>query len=159
MERDPIPGGDKNRQGHEAFAREQGTLSGVVVRALAVWLVLICAEILHGIARGILLVPLVGEFRSNQIGVFTGSIIILVIAVVFVRWIGASRTSALLAVGVLWLGLTMAFEILFGRFVIGASWERLAADYNVLEGGLLPFGMLLLLLSPLIAMKIRGPTR
>ena len=70
-----------------------------------------------------------------------------------------TRTTELLAVGFLWLGLTLAFEILFGRFVVGASWERIAADYNVLEGGLLPFGMLVLLLSPLIAGKIRGPTR
>lgn len=133
-------------------------LSGIVVRALVVWLVLICGEILHGIARGILLVPLVGEFRSNQIGVLTGSIIILAVAFAFVRWIGASRPSILLTIGVLWLGLTLAFEILFGRFVIGASWQRLAADYNVFEGGLLPFGMLVLLLSPLIAGKIRGTT-
>ena len=156
MEHDPVTGGDKNRQGHEAFATKEGTLSGIVVRAIAVWLVLICAEILHGIARGIFLVPYVGEFRSNQIGVFTGSIIILAVALAFVRWIGASRTNSLLAVGVLWLGLMLAFEILFGRFVIGASWERLATDYNVFEGGLLPFGMAVLLLSPLIAGKIRG---
>jgi len=128
----------------------------IVTRATAIWLLLICAEILHGIARGLLLVPHVGEFRSNQIGVFTGSIIILVIAVAFVRWIGASRTSDLLAVGLLWLVLTLSFEVGFGRFVVGASWERLAADYNVLEGGLLPFGMLVLLFSPLIACKLRG---
>ncbi len=127
-----------------------------LARAFAVWLVLIVAEILHGIARGVFLVPHVGEFRSNQIGVFTGSVIILVIALVFVRWIGASRTTDLLAVGLLWLGLTRAFEVAFGRFVVGASWERLAADYDVLEGGLLPFGMLVLMLSPLIAAKVRG---
>lgn len=82
--------------------------------------------------------PHVGEFRSNQIGVFTGSVIILVIALAFVRWIGATRTTELLAVGILWLVLT------------------LAADYNVLAGGLLPFGLLVLLLSPLIAGKLRG---
>ena len=134
----------------------QPTQLAIITRAFAVWLVLIVAEILHGIARGIFLVPHVGEFRSSQIGVFTGSIIILVIALVFVRWIGASRSTDLLAVGVLWLGLTLAFEVAFGRFVVGASWERLAADYNVLEGGLLPFGMLVLLLSPLIAGKVRG---
>ena len=127
-----------------------------LARAFAVWLVLIVAEILHGVARGVVLVPHVGEFRSNQIGVFSGSIIILVIALIFVRWIGASRTTDLLAVGVLWLALTLAFEILFGRFVVGASWERLAADYNLLDGGLLPFGMLVLMLSPLIAGKVRG---
>ena len=36
------------------------------------------------------------------------------------------------------------------------GWERLAADYNVLEGGLLPFEMLVLLLSPLIATKVQA---
>jgi len=128
-------------------------------RAIAVWLVLVVAEILHGIARGIFLVPHVGQFRSNQIGVFTGSVIILVIALAFIRWIGAHRTTDLLLVGFLWLVLTLAFEILFGRLVVGASWERLAADYNLLEGGLLPLGMLVLLLSPLIAEKVRGTTR
>ena len=95
----------------------------IAIRAITVWLVLIVAEILHGIARGIFLVPHVGEFRSNQIGVFTGSIIILVIAVVFVRWIGATRPAHLLMVGFLWLAPTLAFEILFGRFVVGASWN------------------------------------
>jgi len=50
----------------------------------------------------------------------------------------------------------LAFEVLFGRFVVGVSWERLAADYNLLEGGLLPIGMLILMLSPLIAARLRG---
>ena len=140
-------------------ATVESTHLGIAARAIAVWLVLIVAEILHGIARGILLVPHVGEFRSSQIGVFTGSVIILVIALASVRWIGAHRTTELLLVGFLWLVLTLAFEVAFGRFVVGASWERIVADYNLLEGGLLPFGMLVLLLSPLIAGKIRGLTR
>ncbi len=132
------------------------TRLAIITRAAAIWLVLIAAEILHGIVRGIFLVPYVGEFRSSQIGVFTGSLIILAIALAFVRWIGTSSVSALLLVGASWLALTLAFEILFGRFVVGASWERLASDYNVLEGGLLPIGMLVLTLSPLIAAKVRG---
>jgi hypothetical protein len=131
----------------------------IAARAIAVWLVLIVAEVLHGIARGILLVPHVGEVRSSQIGVFTGSLIILAIALAFIRWIGAQRTTELLLVGFLWLILTLTFEVAFGRFVVGASWERIATDYNVFEGGLLPFGMLILLLSPQIARKIRGPTQ
>ena len=128
----------------------------MLLRSLAIWLILIAAEIFHGIARGIFLVPHVGEFRSNQIGVFTGSLIILAIALLFVRWIGATQSSQLLGIGVLWIALTLAFEILFGRFVVGATWERLAADYNILEGGLLPFGMIVLALSPWIAGKVRG---
>lgn len=38
-----------------------------------------------------------------------------------------------------------------GRFAVSLPWERLAADYNVLEGGMVPLGLLVLLLSPLIA--------
>ncbi len=128
----------------------------IVVRALLIWLVLICAEIIHGILRAILLVPMIGEFRSNQIGVFTGSAIILVIAYFTIRWIGAKRTSELLTVGFLWLVLTVAFEVMFGRFVMGLSWERLGADYNLLEGGFMPLGLLVLFFSPLIAAKLRG---
>lgn len=82
--------------------------------------------------------------------------IILAIALVFVRWIGASRSSQLLGIGVLWGVLTVAFEILFGRFVVGATWERLLSDYKVLDDGLLPFGMIVLVLSPWVAGKVRG---
>jgi len=128
----------------------------VVSRPLIVWLTLIAAEILHGIARAIFLVPFVGEFRSNQIGVGTGSLIILAIALLFIRWIGASRSAQLLGIGLLWGVLTLAFEILFGRFVAGATWERLLSDYNVMGGGLMPLGMILLVLSPWIAGKVRG---
>ena len=99
--------------------------------------------------------PWVGEFRSSQIGVFTGSLIILAIALVFVRWIGTSRSAQLLLIGVLWGVLTLAFEVPLGRFVVGASWERLLSDCNVLQVGLMPFGMVVLV-SPWIAGKVRG---
>jgi hypothetical protein len=52
----------------------------ILESTLVVWLILIVAEILHGIVRAVFLVPLVGDFRSSQIGVFSGSIIIPVIA-------------------------------------------------------------------------------
>jgi hypothetical protein len=56
----------------------------VVIRALLVWLVLIAAEFVHGTLRTIFLVPVVGDFRSRQIGVFTGSALILTVAYLMV---------------------------------------------------------------------------
>src|ERR687884_81495 len=100
----------------------------VTKRGIAVWLVLIFAETLHGAARRIILEPYVGDLRARQVGVFTGSIIFFSIAFASVQWIGASRASQLLGVGVLWLGLTMAFEVCFGRFVLGYSWRQVASD-------------------------------
>jgi hypothetical protein len=47
----------------------------------------------------------------------------------------------------------LAFEIGYGRFVMGFSWERIGSDFNLLEGGLLPIGRLVLTLAPLIPKK------
>lgn len=127
----------------------------IALRSLTIWLVLIVAEIVHGILRAIVVVPIVGEFRSNQIGVFTGSAITIVIAYFTIRWIGAQRPHGLLLVGLIWLVLTVAFEVLFGRFVVGMTWKRIGADYNMLNGGLMPLGLLVLLFSPMIATKLR----
>jgi hypothetical protein len=128
----------------------------VAKRGIAVWLVLISAEGMHGIVRGILLRPYVGDLRARQIGVYSGSIIFFAIALAFVRWIGATRASELLGVGALWLVLTAVFEVSFGRFVLGYSWERIRSDYDLSEGGLLPIGLALLALSPYVAGKVRG---
>ena len=125
-----------------------------IIRSLAVWLLIIVAEIIHGILRAVLLVPMVGEFRANQIGVFTGSAIILIIAYFTIQWIRAKRVSELLLVGLIWLALTVGFEILFGRFVMGLAWEELLAGYNLAIGGLMPLGLLVLFFSPMIALKL-----
>ena len=127
----------------------------ISIRSVSIWFLVIAAEIIYGILRAIALVPLAGEFRSNQIGVFTGSAIILVIACLTIRWIGATQRSQLLTVGAIWLVLTVAFEVLFGRFVVGLSWERIVADYNLLRGGLMPLGLLFLLFAPMIAGRLR----
>lgn len=130
-------------------------LRGICLRGVLIWMVIIVAEIFHGIVRAVVLVPMVGEFRSNQIGVFTGSIVILLIAGLSIRWIGATRHFDLIIVGSVWLLLTVAFEVLFGRLVMDLSWQRLLANYNVLAGGLMPLGLVVLLFAPWIASKIR----
>jgi hypothetical protein len=128
----------------------------VFLRSLVVWLVIILAEVLHGIARTVWLSPLVGDFKARQIAVFTGSAIILTIAIIFIRWIRAGNVLQLLGVGFLWLALTLGFEIVLGRLVMGYSWERVTSDYNLFKGGLLPIGLVVLTLSPALAAKVRN---
>ena len=130
----------------------------LVVRALAVWLLLITAEVVHGIVRTLVLTPVVGDFRARQLGVFTGSLLILLITALTIRWIRARRRPTLLMIGSAWVVLTVVFEISLGR-MLGYSWERLGSDYNVLEGGLLPIGFVIMATSPLIAARMRGMWR
>jgi hypothetical protein len=51
--------------------------------------------------------------------------------------------------------LTVSFELAFGHYVFSLSWDSLASDYDILEGGLLPFGLVVLVFSPLIAARLR----
>lgn len=141
--------------GQMSDSPDANSSKNIIARAPLTWLVLIAAEIIHGILRAIQLVPLVDEFWSNQIEVFTGSAIIFLIACLFIRWIGVRRRRELLMVGGIWLVLTVWIEVLFGRFVAGLSWERTASDYKLLHSGLMPVGLVFLFFSPMIAARVR----
>ena len=118
------------------------------------WLVIGIAETLHGIGRTLLVQPYLGDQRARQVGVFTGSLIIFTIAVLFVRWIGARTPAQLIGVGLLWLGLMATFEIVLGR-ALGLSWHRIASEYDPRQGGFMLIGMTVLLFAPHVAAKVR----
>jgi hypothetical protein len=127
-------------------------------RALLIWLLLMAVETVHGILRGALLTPRVGDFRARQIGVFVGSVLILAIARFTIRWTRLSGTGALLRAGAMWAMLTLAFEVTLGR-ALRLSWQRIFSDYDLENGGLMPFGMLVLLLAPLLAFRWSSRSR
>lgn len=83
---------------------------------------------IHGVVRTVLLVPLVGDLPARQIGVLVGSLLVLAVACLCVRWIGPRTTSGLLGVGLLWGVLTVLFEVGLGRLVLGLPWERITED-------------------------------
>ena len=128
----------------------------VILKSVLVWLMFILAESLNGTARIFWLIPLLGDRLAHQVSFAIGSLLILMIATLFIRWLKAEKFTQLLSIGLAWLLLTVLFEIGLGRFVLAYSWDQIAADYNLLQGGLMPIGLALLLLSPFIAAKIRG---
>jgi hypothetical protein len=128
----------------------------MLVRAFLVWLLIFGLEVLHGTARTLWLVPLVGDLRSRQIGVPVGSLLILLMAWLTIRWIGARTPRQLVAVGGGWLLLMLCAEVLLARMVFGYPWTRIAEDFDISRGGLLGFGMLVLAAAPWLASRWRG---
>jgi hypothetical protein len=127
----------------------------VYLKALAIWLIFITAESMNGFLRETLLVPLWGGLRAHQVSFVIGSTLILAIATLLIPWLRISRLSQLFGVGSLWMVLTVGFEIVLGRLLIGYSWQRILADYNLLEGRLMLLGLILLIFAPLIATRLR----
>ena len=124
-------------------------------RALAIWLVIIVAETVHGIVRQLFIAPALGDLPARQLGVFVGSALIMLIAWLTARWLNATTLKAQLQVGVLWTALIVIFEIGLGA-MLGYSRERMLADYDVTRGGLMGFGLLFVLLAPTLAAKLHG---
>lgn len=127
-----------------------------MARGFAVWILIMVAETLHGTVRQQLVAPVIGDLRARQVSVFIGSAIIVIITLVFARWLKASRAAHFILIGVMWVALTIAFEILLGRIVLNLSWERIASDYDIGRGGLMAFGMLVLMFAPVMSARVYG---
>ena len=129
--------------------------SRLLFRSFAVWLVIAGAESVHGTLRALFLAPLTGDFVARQVAVFTGSVIIVVIAYGFRRWTSARTLGQQLFVGSVWVVLTFVFEVGLGFLVMGLSWEQILSDYDLPRGGLMPLGLIVMLIAPVISAHLR----
>ena len=127
-----------------------------LVRALAVWLLIVFAESVHGTLRQLFLAPLIGDFAARRIAFFVALLLIFLIAYFFIRWISAPNVQSLFAVGLMWMILMTLFEFGLGLFVMNYSWERMFEDYDVSRGGLMGFGLLFMIFAPWLAVKLRS---
>lgn len=125
------------------------------IRALSIWALIAFLEMIQGILRARFLAPKVGDLRSRQIGVFSGSIIFFVITFFSFDWLGITSPQQAFWVGGLWFFCMMLFEFSVGHFVFHFSLKWLLNDFNFFKGRLLAFGMLFLALSPYLVGKIR----
>ncbi|MGA7800678.1 MAG: hypothetical protein WCC36_07680 [Gammaproteobacteria bacterium] len=124
-------------------------------KALAVWLLIVIAESIHGSIRQFFIAPLTGDMPARQVGVLIGSVIIFAIALACIRWIGAAVFREQLQVGLLWVILTALFEFSLGT-ALGYSRERMLSDYNLTDGGFMGLGLMFMLFAPALAAKARG---
>ena len=127
----------------------------MILRGLLVWCVLMLTAVLNGSFRVALLNPRLGEPTGHIISSLMLSMFILLLTWVLLPWVGTKSSGAALAVGGLWLVLTLAFEFGFGHFVAHKSWNALLVDYNVAEGRIWVLVLLTTFLAPLIVARIQ----
>ena len=126
------------------------------LRAVGLWFLLMAAETLQGLWRVKVLALWIGDEFARDVSVFTGSLIILLIAFACIDWIPAHDVRTLLRVGGTWVVLTIGYELALGRFAFDRSWGEIASDFDLFRGRLLPLGPLFLFFSPLLAAWLRG---
>lgn len=123
-------------------------------QALGAWAIIIVLETVHGIVRQLWIAPRIGDLPARQWGVLIGSLLIFIVAVATSRWIGARSTRQQLGVGLLWVVLTLAFELALGM-LLGLSRQRMLEDYDLTRGGLMGLGLAFMLVAPWLAARAR----
>jgi hypothetical protein len=129
-----------------------------LARAVAIWLTLVGVESIHGLMRRLLLEPHFGDLPARQLSVFTGTVLIILVFWFTLKWLGPQPGWRWWEMGLLWLTLTLAFEIGLGR-AAGMSRDRIASDFDPRRGGFLAFGMLVILVAPRVLAERLGLIR
>lgn len=128
----------------------------LLLRVLSLCVVLAGAEMLHGIARTVLVVPRIGKALAIKLSALTGSLLALAICWFLVPPIGLRTPLLHLALGGVLALFMAAFDIAIGRWVMRKAWARIWPDFNPATGNYLLFGLLFLCIVPWLVSWARG---
>jgi hypothetical protein len=128
----------------------------MIWRYILVWIPMIFIAIVNASIRELVYAKYLGELRAHQVSTATGILLFgLYIWVITNFWHIQSTTQAL-TIGLIWLGLTVAFEFLFGHYIVGQPWSKLLADYNLLAGRVWIFVLIWTAIAPFIFYSLRN---
>lgn len=106
----------------------------MMAKYILAWIPMVVLAIANGALREFTYGKHVGELNAHQISTVTALMLFTAyLWLMFQRWPAHSAVQAWM-IGLLFLGLTVAFEFLFGHFVAGHTWSRLLQDYNLAAG-------------------------
>lgn len=125
-----------------------------MLKYILLWFILVIAAIINGAIRNLVYTKYVGELTAHQISVVSGVILFgIIFWLIFRKWPPSSSLQAIM-IGVIWLLMTVAFEFLFGHYVMGHSWDKLFHDYNLFRGRLWIIVLLWVTFAPYIFYKV-----
>lgn len=127
----------------------------LTVKALALWLAILICAVANGALREAILIPHLGKTIGLLLSGLLLSALILAITYFALHWLGATRLSQRIGVGLGWWALTLVFEISLGRFQ-GKTWPALLEAYTFKDGNIWPVVLLITAAAPYIAGRLRG---
>jgi hypothetical protein len=120
------------------------------------WIGMVIIAIMNGVIRDALYARRLGELTAHQLSTFT----LLVLSALYLWLLGLAwkitSPSEALSIGLIWLGLTVAFEFLFGHYVVKHSWTRLLRDYNLLKGRIWILILIWITIAPYVFYTLRS---
>jgi len=127
----------------------------MIKRYTIAWIPMVFIAIMNATIRQLWYSRFMSELRAHQVSTVTGIAFFgLYTWLLGLKWKIQSERQAL-AIGFIWLVLTITFEFIFGHYVMGNPWSRLLHDYNLLEGRVWSLVLISIVILPYVIYKIR----
>lgn len=131
----------------------------LITKAIALWLLIFVFAVLNGVFREAVLLPILGKPYGLMLSGLLLSICIIVVAWLFVPRVVHAGQIKPLYLGLLWLLLTLMFELVFGRWIQGRSWSALLEAYTFKNGNIWPVVLVVTFLAPILAARYASKRR
>jgi hypothetical protein len=106
----------------------------MILRYLLAWVPMVFIAIVNGAIRELGYGKYLSELRAHQVSTITAVLFFGLYIWALIRLWRPESPEQALTIGFIWLALTVAFELLFGHYVMGHPWGRLLHDYNLSAG-------------------------
>ena len=128
----------------------------MIWRAVAVWFGILVLASLNGAARQAWLMPRLPEPTARAVSTLILCGLVFLMAMLTIGWIHPASTQDAFKIGALWLVLTLAFEFLAGHYLFRQPWAALLEEYDMTRGRIWILALLLVLLAPWLAARLKG---
>ena len=127
----------------------------IVLKALSIWMLFLVGAILNGVSRESLFTPLFGENVALPLSGVTLSAFIFLVTYWTVPLFGRNPGNVFISIGLLWLGITLAFEFTFASFTAERNWRDIIPMLNPFTGNLLLLVLLVTTVAPWTTAKLK----
>ncbi|MCC5828760.1 MAG: hypothetical protein JJU36_04875 [Phycisphaeraceae bacterium] len=122
-----------------------------IVRGLVTWLVLlILMVLLAGIRQG-LIEPALTELKAHQVGTVLAMLLAMIVVIAMSHWMGRAPWLLRWRMGLIWVVMTVIFEIIMVRILMGRPWSVVMDQYRIDQGRLWLLLLATLLIAPVVA--------
>lgn len=126
----------------------------MVKKSILIWLLIIPLAILNGALRDRVVAPLVGIKYALPISGITLCLLIFLISLLLIPRLGKGDKKTYWNIGILWLILTVIFELIMGLST-GNTFEEMIKAYDVTTGNLWTVIVLFVGIAPWLTAKIK----
>ncbi len=127
----------------------------LIIKALAVWLLILLLAVTNGVLRESILLPALGLPSGMLVSGLVLCVLILTVSYLALPWLAVRKHKQQWALGLFWLFLTLGFEFSFAALQ-GQSLVEVLAAYTFTDGNLWPVVLVVTALAPRLMAKLRG---